>query len=387
MLSLLHSFSAASALFLAFLLAMHPAKANRLANFWLALFLFSIGIMLMDDCLGVYRLYYSYPHLYGVSAPVLFLLAPSLYLSVSFFVAIKPVFKAPMLWHLVIPMLWTWLNFPFFIQSGDFKIKTYEIELLEFNSTPDSLTEIIILSVLFFQVIFYWAKSMHLIRRHRKNVREIMANTEAVELSWLYYFLMAIGAMIIFWILDIWAFPVKETEVTILSPGYFMALYFLGYFVLRQREIYPFPEETRSEINQLFEEVDDSAKKKMFSDQTLDVLKKRLSNMMNDEKPYLINELTLPLLAEKIGIGTHELSHLINHGFGENFNNYINRFRVEASKEMLKSSRYQHWTLLAIGAESGFNSRTAFHTAFKKATGISPSEFREKAHQGSVSST
>ena len=67
----------------------------------------------------------------------------------------------------------------------------------------------------------------------------------------------------------------------------------------------------------------------------------------------------------------------INNCFDENFYTFINRYRLEDCKAMLVNEKYNHLSILGIAFEAGFNSKTAFNTAFKKNTGLSPKEFKE----------
>ncbi|MFA8436978.1 MAG: helix-turn-helix domain-containing protein, partial [Marinifilaceae bacterium] len=67
---------------------------------------------------------------------------------------------------------------------------------------------------------------------------------------------------------------------------------------------------------------------------------------------------------------------IINQGHGLNFNDYINQFRVEEFKRLLQDPQFSKETLLAVAFEAGFNSKTTFNTAFKKFTGMTPSEYR-----------
>jgi AraC-like DNA-binding protein len=61
-----------------------------------------------------------------------------------------------------------------------------------------------------------------------------------------------------------------------------------------------------------------------------------------------------------------------------NFYDYINSFRVQKAKELLKSPKYKDQTILSLAFEAGFNSKTTFNTVFKKATGLTPSQFAKK---------
>ncbi|RTZ46849.1 AraC family transcriptional regulator [Chryseobacterium arthrosphaerae] len=63
-------------------------------------------------------------------------------------------------------------------------------------------------------------------------------------------------------------------------------------------------------------------------------------------------------------------SSLIRHQyrFEKNFFQYVNEFRVEQAKKLLKETNSK-LSILGIAYESGFNSKTSFNTTFKKLTG------------------
>ncbi|MDF7811042.1 helix-turn-helix domain-containing protein [Hymenobacter sp. YC55] len=100
----------------------------------------------------------------------------------------------------------------------------------------------------------------------------------------------------------------------------------------------------------------------------------RLSDLMAADRPYLLPELTLPQLAARLGTNTSVLSRVINAGFNQNFNDYVNEYRVQEAERRLRDPRYRHYTLLAIALESGFNSKSTFNRVFKKLRGATPSE-------------
>ncbi|WP_187174728.1 AraC family transcriptional regulator [Algoriphagus sp. AK58] len=93
---------------------------------------------------------------------------------------------------------------------------------------------------------------------------------------------------------------------------------------------------------------------------------------------YTNPDLTLDKLSEAVHATPQKVSMVINHQSGKNFNQFINGFRVEQAKKLLKSSNHSHFTVAAIGMEAGFNSINTFNQAFKKETGITPSEFRKQ---------
>lgn len=103
---------------------------------------------------------------------------------------------------------------------------------------------------------------------------------------------------------------------------------------------------------------------------------KRLEILCEEHQIYKDSNLNREKVAEQLGISAGYVSQLINMITGDNFANYINNYRVEAVKEMILDSDYENYSLLAIGLESGFTSKTTFHNAFKKSTGMTPNSFR-----------
>jgi YesN/AraC family two-component response regulator len=73
------------------------------------------------------------------------------------------------------------------------------------------------------------------------------------------------------------------------------------------------------------------------------------------------------------------ISRLINQETGGNFNDYLNRFRIDLARERLLSEDYRHLTIEGIGQSVGFRSKSSFYQAFKKQTGKSPSQFVREA--------
>lgn len=91
---------------------------------------------------------------------------------------------------------------------------------------------------------------------------------------------------------------------------------------------------------------------------------------------YRNGELSLELLATHLALTPHELSQLINQSFGVNFQEFVNRYRVEAFKRALSDPARSGATVLELGIEAGFNSKSAMNRVFKNSTGMTPTAFR-----------
>jgi putative ABC transport system permease protein len=91
---------------------------------------------------------------------------------------------------------------------------------------------------------------------------------------------------------------------------------------------------------------------------------------------YRDPELSLPSLAEKLCLTTHELSRIINTGLKKSFNDFINEYRVAEVIQKMQDPAYDKITLLGIAYDSGFNSKSTFNLIFKKMTGKTPAEYK-----------
>ena len=102
--------------------------------------------------------------------------------------------------------------------------------------------------------------------------------------------------------------------------------------------------------------------------------REKLLALMTEEQPWLEPELTLAELAHRLRTNTSLLSHVINTGCGQNFNDFVNRYRVAEAERKLQNPRLAHYSLVGIALESGFNSKSTFNRVFKKLTGRTPGE-------------
>lgn len=103
----------------------------------------------------------------------------------------------------------------------------------------------------------------------------------------------------------------------------------------------------------------------------------RLIRHMETYKPYLNPLLSLQSLASEISISTKHLSQIINNSFQQNFYHFINSYRIEECKKLLSDNTQNDINILEIAYDVGFNSKNSFNSAFKKHTGMTPSEFRK----------
>jgi len=102
----------------------------------------------------------------------------------------------------------------------------------------------------------------------------------------------------------------------------------------------------------------------------------RLYQVMKGEWLFTQNEITLKDLAAKVGLRHHQLSQVLNQHMGISFHDFLNRFRIERARKLLAQDDNE--TIIGIAYDCGFNSKVTFNQAFKKHTGITPKEYRQR---------
>lgn len=106
-------------------------------------------------------------------------------------------------------------------------------------------------------------------------------------------------------------------------------------------------------------------------------LSDHILELLERDKLYTREGLTVKDIADKLNTKPYLVSRAINHIIGKTFIALINEYRVREVKRLMQEAELEHYTLLGIGYEAGFTSKTAFNTTFKSFTGITPSQFKK----------
>ncbi len=176
-------------------------------------------------------------------------------------------------------------------------------------------------------------------------------------------FLAAIGALYATYFLPhaLQVVPVFNVEAVIFSLAVYTLLFAeLRFQILSRVHPGPAPEPTPAERDLLA----------------------RLVATMERDRPYLDPGLSLPALARSLHATPQAVSRLVNASFRSNFNDYVNRHRVEAAKALLSGPGAEARRMADLAFDCGFNSLSVFYAAFRKFTGRTPSRFLDDVRNG-----
>lgn len=112
-----------------------------------------------------------------------------------------------------------------------------------------------------------------------------------------------------------------------------------------------------------------------FEAEYLISIQQKVNACMDEFKPYLQAGFNLATLSKLINLPAHHLAYYFREEKKQAFTNYRNERRVDHAKKLMHEGKITHITLEAIGLLSGFSSRNAFFTAFKKAEGTTPGAY------------
>lgn len=300
--------------------------------------------------------------------PIMFLTGPLLYLYVSSLVIEEFKFQLPQLLHLI-PFLLIGIHRSFIpavpISSS--------ADLID---NPHYLYNKIYYTLLIISVSLYWFFGLKLILKHRKGIPLYFSNyTNKNTLSWLIlvlslFFLLFIASFTTFYINNV--LEIGIIRYSTLTFNLTVFTFIMIYFGINQSAIYE-----RKYSKFYSKQSDTKYVGSALSENQINKLSQIIINHLKDKKSYCNPEYNLQMMADDLNISKHKLSQVINRGQKKNFYKFINEFRIAEVKELLIDPSYQHYSILGITMECGFNSKTSFNRIFKEETRLTPSEFKQ----------
>ena len=339
-------------------------RPRHLSFIFLIIWLAIIAAFLGGELLPFSATYYFRPGLF----PAMFLVGPLLYLYVSS-LAIEDFRLSPrLLYHLI----------PFLIVATHRSI-VGSVPMKKYFFYNEIYFSLVVLSL-----SFYWFQSLKLILKHRKNIPYHFSNyTQKNSLTWLIFVLTA---FFIFFVVHFFISSVRRIlGIDIVKiPAYYINFtvfsFIMIFFGINQSAIYKSQKAGRGK---LIPHTDFKGQETKYAGTSLnkiqiDELTEVILNYLGSKKPYLNPDFSLQMMADELNISRQKLSLVINLNQQKNFYKLINELRVEEVKEKLLDTNYNHFTILGIGLECGFNSKSSFNRIFKEETGLTPTEYKKQ---------
>jgi AraC-like DNA-binding protein len=374
-------------------------RGNRIANRYLITLLVVFSIDLVASFLSVTYAFRRYPVLIGITWPLGFLYGPLLYFYVKSLTGqAGQIHRGRLIAHGIPAILLYIYLIPVFLMDPATKGEAWFFEnshLKNYSPVVDPILYVIIL-----QVGGYLALSLRVLKVHAKNIRENYSSLEHISLVWLRNLII-----LFFCLVCLFTFSALFSqylgmyqEAAFLFPLMTaMLIYGMGYRGIRQPEIFTASETVqgsdRIEANgrllepsagvpqsQPEEENRQGGKyrKSSLTPEQSESILAQLLHVMEQERPYRESSLTLTMLSNMLDASPHHVSQVLNEKLGKSFFDFINEYRVQETKNALASSEAERFSILGIALDAGFNSKSAFYTAFKKHTGITPTQFKDR---------
>lgn len=131
-----------------------------------------------------------------------------------------------------------------------------------------------------------------------------------------------------------------------------------------------------AEANTTFEPTETRIKEVQAPNEDDHLLSERVHEFLMANKTFKNLDITLDSLAKDLNVNRAYLSKAINKTSGKNFNTYLNEYKVKEAIKIMSNEKMNALSIDAIALEVGFGNRISFYQAFKKITGLSPSDFR-----------
>ncbi|MCI5108121.1 MAG: AraC family transcriptional regulator [Pseudomonadales bacterium] len=399
----LYLLGAAHGAFLAIALFIHHRGSKR-ANIYLGLYTLVFVAALIDYFIDLSGLAPSLVQLRAFLWPKEFLYGVLLYFYTRELTTPgKYRLRGRQYWHLApvfahISVTWTLLLLP--------KADQYTILYEEPTENPLYQLWIILLDdvelgLSVIQLTIYLLLCLRLLRQHRERLLQTYSFREKVSLDWLTYLIWGTLVVYFIWLAEqLLELGDRLDQALDFGLGISMVvlIYSMSILGLRQAQIFSASRSqgessdgkepaTLPKIDTI-EEIDRESKQKYrnsaLSAELSAELMGTVDQAMEQDQWYRDSSLSLPQLAEKLELPVNYLSQAINQQKGQNFFDYINGFRVQEVTRLMQESPSSNVLDLALSA--GFNSKSPFYAAFRKHTGVTPSQYRKNLSSSDDSS-
>jgi len=215
------------------------------------------------------------------------------------------------------------------------------------------------------------------LKRYQDKIQHYYSNIESVDLSWFRYFLWisifnysaSFTAMILS---NVGLISHIDFAYVIIRVSIFLSLIWMFYHGLRQYGQANFEEAISAK-----EKVSKYATSALSKERSREVFQE-VEQLFTTQKMFLNPDLRVQDVAKALELSNHNISQSINETAGMSFYDYVNNFRLKDFQKQLADPDKRKFTILALGMESGFNSKASINRVFKRQLGETPREYQQR---------
>jgi AraC-like DNA-binding protein len=368
------------ALITAFVLLRTQTTYQAFSDRLLAAFLLSASFCALLYLLIISGTILSVPHLFKTAAPVNFLIPPLAYLYVRSVLNNETSFRKRDLFHWI-PFVIILSNYlPFYLTSAESKIIILQEIGAEKWKGTGFINEALQFILREIQAVVYLIFQWKLIIDFKKSGDYGMGAHTRQVLAWLRAFSSIIFINFVSIVFSVvvansdlftsWKMELLEAADIVFGVGFFILC---SYLLVNPSVLYglPFLEGTTLLPGKIKPKVSEP----LENDSKYETQLSQLVEYFEKEKPYLIKGLTISEISVELDISPRNISFILNNHMGVGFNDFVNKYRVNAFIEKLNEGYLKSFTLESLAKEVGFSSGRTLHRAFIKSYGISPSDY------------
>lgn len=272
-------------------------------------------------------------------------------------------------------------------------VRSVQLPAYDFHAgVPDSISRFLTALLIYHSlvIIAYATAALRQLSRHRYRLEQALSVMDGVSLNWLKVLLIGLIAMQgLHLVLNALRL---EHVVHTLQPARFLntfttivMIYLISLGGLRQPKV--FTEAVCAALEGVGDRDGSPAVRRGgkyvrsgLSEERRREIWRQLQGLLHTQRVYLDMELSLPGLAQRLGIRPQELSETINTEYHGTFYELINFHRIEAAKALLQQPDAKRRKMLDVALSVGFSSLSTFYNQFRKFTQSTPTEYRRQSH-------
>ena len=226
---------------------------------------------------------------------------------------------------------------------------------------------------------------------YQRRISNQFSYVDPIEVSWLrnfgrIYFVVIALTMVVFLGSNLNILPIDiNMAFTVINTLLIIAVFYMNFHGIKHYTIAQFynqaglekPTGSTDEVGAV--QTNEPARATRIAANEGQALYAQIQAVVQEDQLYLEPALRLNELADRLGESTHAISEVLNHVGGQSFFDFINGYRVEHLKSLLVQPEKKQFTILALGLESGFNSKASLNRIFKSVTGLTPLQFQKQA--------